>query len=166
MLSRRMVLAAGLAGAAIPAAALAHRGHAVLSVVVIDPLTGALTATHRFSAHDIEPGLVELAPHAHPSLDDPAALAAFVEHVRQRFRIDGEPLTFETSDLRGDDVALTYAGTVATPVSSVRIRADLLPQSGADEVAEVQVNVRLGRMTRTLVFLPGEGEKVAEFPGG
>lgn len=163
MASRRAVLIGALALAAGAGPALAHRGHSVLSVVVIDPASGELTATHRFSAHDVEPTLVELAPDANPSLDDPAALEAFIAHIGESFRVDGQPLAFLGSDLRGDDVALTYRGMVATPVRAVRIVADLLPETDAGEEPEVQVNVRVGRVTRTLVFLPGDGEKTATF---
>ncbi|MFN3808964.1 MAG: hypothetical protein ACK4SK_17500, partial [Asticcacaulis sp.] len=72
-----------LGGAALMLAspALAHRGHHTLSVVEI-AADGAVTVTHTLSAHDSEPELVELAPDAQPSVDDPDALKALEAHLR------------------------------------------------------------------------------------
>ena len=71
---KRALLVAALVGA-LASPALAHRGHAGLTVVEIDPASGAVSVVHRFAAHDVEPALVSIAPEAQPSLDDPRAVA-------------------------------------------------------------------------------------------
>lgn len=79
---RRLALPLALMLAAPTAA---HRGHASLAVVEIDAKSGAVTVTHRLTAHDVEPALVDIAPDAQPSLDDPDALAALIAHVGRTF---------------------------------------------------------------------------------
>ena len=143
-------------------AALAHRGHATLSVVVIDPATGEVTVTHRMAAHDAEPALAVIAPDEQPSLDDDIAMEAFVAHLETHFTVNGETLRFETREAEGDELALVFKGKVNTPVRAVVVEADLLPQVD-DSVPEFQVNVRVGKVTRTLLFRPGMGAQTAMF---
>ena len=149
-------LAAALSAAA-PAAA--HRGNATLSVVEIDAATGAVTVTHRAAAHDVEPALVDIAPGAQPSVDDPAALAALVAYAGRAFALwDGDrrvALTHTRTELAGDDVRLVYTGRLDPAARSVRVDSDLFEETHADQ--ENQVNVRRGRITRTAVFRPGQG---------
>lgn len=142
--------------------ALAHRGHATLSVVVIDPATGEMTVTHHMAAHDAEPALAVIAPDEQPSLDDDIAMEAFVAHIESRFRVNDETLMFETRSAEGDELTLVYRGKVKTPVRAVVVEADLLPQVDASE-PEFQVNVRVGKVTRTLLFRPGVGAQTAMF---
>ena len=141
-------------------AALAHRGHATLSVVVIDAASGEVTVTHRMAAHDAEPALAVLAPDEQPSLDNDAAMDAFVDHLQSHFTVDGQTLRYVTREAEGDDLTLVFKGRVKTPVKTVVIEADLLPQLDAD-IPEFQVNVRLGKVTRTLLFRPGVGAQTA-----
>ncbi|MCE3290708.1 MAG: hypothetical protein K0R83_2720 [Caulobacter sp.] len=143
-------------------AALAHRGHATLSVVVIDPATGEMTVTHQMAAHDAEPALAIIAPDEQPSLDDDIAIEAFVAHIENHFKVNDETLFFETRSAEGDELTLVYRGRVKTPVRAVVIEADLLPQVDAS-TPEFQVNVRVGKVTRTLLFHPGDGAKTAMF---
>jgi hypothetical protein len=141
---------------------LAHRGHSTLSVVVIDPATGEMTATHRMAAHDAEPALAEIAPDEQASLDNDVAMEAFVAHVESHFTVDGGTLTFVSRSAEGDDLTLVYRGRVKTPVKAVTVEADLLPRV-EDEEPEFQVNVRVGKVTRTLLFTPGTGPQTAVF---
>ena len=60
MLKRIVLTAALIAGMASPA--LAHRGHGGLTVIEIDPGSGAVSVSHRFAAHDVEPALPSIAP--------------------------------------------------------------------------------------------------------
>lgn len=143
-------------------AALAHRGHATLSVVVIDEATGEVTVTHRMAAHDAEPALAIIAPDEQPSLDNDIAMEAFVAHIENHFTVNGETLRFETREAEGDELALVFQGRVKTPVKSVVVEADLLPQVDTD-LPEFQVNVRVGKVTRTLLFRPGVGAQTAMF---
>lgn len=150
-----MLLLAG----ALAAPAQAHRGHASLSVVAIDA-KGAVTVTHRFAAHDVEPTLVAIAPDAQPSLDDAEALAALQAYVARRFIIDGVKLSIENSEMAGDDLTMTFTGRMA-PAKAVTVRAAFFGETYSDHSA--QVNIRQGGVTRTLWFSRGDGAKTARF---
>ncbi|MDB5469094.1 MAG: hypothetical protein JWR84_654 [Caulobacter sp.] len=143
-------------------AALAHRGHATLSVVVIDAATGEVTVTHRMAAHDAEPALAVIAPDEQPSLDDDIAMEAFVAYIENHFTVDGETLRFETREAEGDELTLVFKGRVKTPVKAVVIEADLLPEVDAS-TPEFQVNVHVAGVTRTLLFRPGAQAQTAMF---
>jgi hypothetical protein len=145
---------------------LAHRGHSGLTVVVIDA-AGAVSVTHRFAAHDVEPALVTVAPDAQPTLDDPAAVAALEEHLDRRFRleIDGERIDLDhaATDLAGDNIRVDYSGnrTPLRRVVSVRVDLDFFP--GVHDDQEQQVNVRWAGVTRTVVFRPGSTAQTVDF---
>jgi len=150
--------------------ALAHRGHAGLTVVEIDAASGAVTVVHRFAAHDVEPALVSIAPEAQPSLDDPRAVAALEAHLGQRFRldVDGARVALHRTDtaLAGDNIRVDFAGerpAAAAGAHSVRIDLDFFP--GVHDDQEQQVNVRIGGVTRTLVFRPGTPAQTLDFGG-
>ncbi|MBJ7483856.1 DUF6702 family protein [Brevundimonas sp.] len=153
-------MATALVAAALSFAgpAAAHRGHAGLTVVEIDPASGAVAVTHRFYAHDIEPTLTVLAPDEQPSLDDPEALAALNAHLAERFRIDidGARVSLHRTGetLAGDNVRIDFAGERAPgPVTEVRVDQDFFSDIYDD--MEMQVNVRVGGVTRTVLFRPG-----------
>jgi hypothetical protein len=146
---------------------VAHRGHGGLTVVVIDAETGAVSVTHRFAAHDVEPALVSVAPEAQPTLDDPAAIAALENHLDRRFRleVDGERIDLEhtATALAGDNIRIDYAGarTGVVDARSVRVDLDFFP--GVHDDQEQQVNVRLAGITRTVVFRPGSTAQTVDF---
>jgi hypothetical protein len=152
---RGLVIAAALLAAG-PAAA--HRGHAVLTVVEIDPATRVAVVTHRFAAHDVEPALVAIAPEAQPSLDDPAAVEALQDYVADRFEIGGEggraALSLQSFDAAGDEVTMVFQVALPADESVLVLDSNLLEETHAD--MENQVNVRMGGVTRTLVFRPGD----------
>jgi hypothetical protein len=160
-------LIAALAALAVFAGpAAAHRGHASMSVVVIDAATGAVTVTHRAAAHDVEPALVDLAPDAQPSLDDPDALAALVAHGRNAFILLDEagrrvPLAHTGTDLAGDDVRLSYSGRLPPAARVVIVDSNLFEVTHLDQ--ENQVNVRRAGVTQTAVFRPGDRPQRIEF---
>ncbi|MDQ3125305.1 MAG: hypothetical protein M3Q74_06825, partial [Pseudomonadota bacterium] len=110
----KRALLAALLVAALASPAVAHRGHAGLTVIEIDPASGAVSVVHRFSAHDVEPALVSIAPRAQPSLDDPRAVAELETHLRQRFRLDIDgaaiPVAHAATDLAGDNIRVEFAG--------------------------------------------------------
>lgn len=143
-------------------AALAHRGHATLSVVVVDPVSGEVTVTHRMAAHDAEPAMAVIAPDEQPSLDNEAAMQAFVAHIESHFTVNGETLRFEAREAEGDELTLVFKGRVKTPVRVVVIEAELLPEVTASP-PEFQVNVRMGKVTRTLLFRPGDQAQTVAF---
>ena len=148
--------------------ALAHRGHAGLTVVEIDAASGAVTVVHRFAAHDVEPALVSIAPEAQPSLDDPRAVAALEAHLGQRFRLDVDgarvALHRTATSLAGDNIRVDFAGDrPAGTARNVRIDLDFFP--GVHDDQEQQVNVRIDGVTRTVVFRPGGAAQTVEFGG-
>ena len=157
------VLAVLAALSASPAAA--HRGHSSLSVVVIDPRAGTVIVTHRMAAHDVEPALLDIAPKAQPSLDDPDALAALAAYGGRAFSVrdEGGPVTLTHSgtDLAGDDVRLTYTGRLGGLGQTVTVDSDLLETMHPDQ--ENQVNVRRAGVTRTVLFRPGDGPQPVDF---
>lgn len=152
---RAVLLAAGLLlGVASPAAA--HRGHAVLTVVELEPISGRATITHRFAAHDVEPALVTIAPAAQPTLDDPAAVDALGRYVGRAFRIGAAApvaLKLESYAAEGDDVLMTYAAVLPPGTTAVTVDSDLFEETHPD--MENQVNVRVRGVTRTLLFRRG-----------
>jgi hypothetical protein len=151
-LAAAILLALGLA-----APGHAHRGHASLAVVEIDAKSGAVTVTHRMQAHDVEPALVDIAPDAQPSLDDPDAVQALIAYVGQRFRISGVRLAPAGQKFAGDTVELRYIGRLKGKPKTLLIAGALFGETWDDHAT--QVNVRRSGVTRTLQFRPGDPEK-------
>lgn len=166
-MKRRAFLALSAAVAlALAGPAAAHKGHAGLTVVEIDPASGGVTVVHRFYAHDIEPAFATIAPDAQPSLDDPAAVKALEDHLQARFRLDvnGARVALHHTDtvLAGDNVRVEYAGQAGlTAVYNVRLDLDFFPDVYED--MEQQVNVRVAGVTRTVVFAPGSTAQTITF---
>ncbi|GLS01426.1 hypothetical protein GCM10007859_14400 [Brevundimonas denitrificans] len=164
---RRVLLAAALV-AALATPVSAHRGHAGLTVIEIDPASGSVSVVHRFSAHDVEPALVSIAPEAQPSLDDPRAVAELETHLRQRFRLDIDgaaiPVTHAATDLAGDNIRVEFAGETSDhSIAAVTVDLDFFP--GVHDDQEQQVNVRINGVTRTVVFRPGSAAQTVTFAG-
>lgn len=160
------VAAAALLGAT---PTLAHRGHGGLTVVVINAETGAVSVTHRFAAHDVEPALVTVAPDAQPTLDDPLAVAALEDHLARRFRleVDGTRVELDhaATDLAGDNIRIDYAGAGPSGVAVRAVRVDLDFFPGVHDDQEQQVNIRVSGVTRTVVFRPGSEAQTVTFSG-
>jgi hypothetical protein len=164
MLKRTILTAALIAGMASPA--LAHRGHGGLTVIEIDPGSGAVSVSHRFAAHDVEPALPTIAPEAQPSLDDPRAVADLEAHLGARFRVavDGTPVAVSHAGtvLAGDNVRVNFAGETADrEIAAVTVDLDFFP--GVHDDQEQQVNVRINGVTRTVVFRPGSEAQTVTF---
>ena len=164
MLKRTLLTAALIAALATPA--IAHRGHAGLTVIEIDPVSGAVSVTHRFAAHDVEPALPSIAPEAQPSLDDPRAVADLEAHLGARFRlsIDGAdvPVTHAGTALAADNIRVDFAGETADrDIEAVTVDLDFFP--GVHDDQEQQVNVRIDGVTRTVVFRPGSEAQTVSF---
>jgi hypothetical protein len=164
MLKRTLLSAALITALATPAAA--HRGHSGLTVIEIDPGSGAVSVTHRFAAHDVEPALPSIAPEAQPSLDDPRAVADLEAHLGARFRLalDGAVVPVSRTDtvLAGDNIRVEFGGeTTDREVHEVTVDLDFFP--GVHDDQEQQVNVRIGGVTRTVVFRPGSEAQTVRF---
>lgn len=163
----RTFLAGLVAGLVLATPVLAHRGHSGLTVIEVDPRTGAVTVSHRFAAHDVEPALVTVAPDAQPTLDDPDAVAALEEHLDRRFRleVDGARIDLDhaETDLAADNIRVDYAGSgpSGAAVRTVRVDLDFFP--GVHDDQEQQVNIRVAGVTRTVVFRPGSAAQSVTF---
>lgn len=162
----RRALALALAGLALAGPASAHRGHASLSVVEIDAATGAVTITHRLAAHDVEPALAGIAPDAQPSVDDPDAVRALEAYAGRAFKLwdaDGNPvaLVHKRTDLDGDDIEMTYTARLPAGATALTVDSDLFEAAHADQ--ENQVNVRRSKVTKTVVFRPGDAPQRVGF---
>lgn len=163
----RIFLAGLFAGLVLAAPVLAHRGHSGLTVIEVDPRTGAVAVSHRFAAHDVEPALVTVAPDAQPTLDDPDAVAALEEHLDRRFRLEVNGALVEldhaVTDLAADNIRVDYAGNgpSGAAVRTVRVDLDFFP--GVHDDQEQQVNIRVAGVTRTVVFRPGSAAQTVTF---
>ncbi|ESQ74036.1 DUF6702 family protein [Asticcacaulis sp. AC402] len=155
-----MLLLLAAAGLMAAGAAQAHRGHHTLSVVEIGD-SGEVTVTHTLSAHDTEPELVELAPDAAPSVDDPLALKALENHLSQAFTVNGQALEFISRDFQGDDLTFVYRGKLPSQPAVVTIGYGLFPAT--EHPPEGVVNVRAGGVTQTLHFEGGDAPKSVRF---
>ncbi|MDC7683899.1 hypothetical protein PQU92_11475 [Asticcacaulis sp. BYS171W] len=150
----------GCASLLLASPALAHRGHHTLTVVEIDA-TGKVTITHNLSAHDTEPELVELAPDAQPSVDDPDAFKALEAHLATAFKVNGQTFKPVSNDMAGDDIILVYGGKLPKAPKSVTIDYGLFPYSRQTGVG--LVNVRVRGVTKSLTFAHGSAPQTATF---
>lgn len=162
---RRPFLGFGLAGlglATLAPVAQAHRGHDAMSVVTLAE-DGAMTVSHRFEAHDLEPALAEIAPQAQASLDDPEAIEELKAYLLAHFSVsaDGQPvpLTIASVDIGVRDVRIDYSGTVPGKPTALELRSTILRDIYPRQVN--QVLVRRGQNAQTLRFAGGEAKVVA-----
>ena len=140
----------------------AHRGHDALSVVTLDA-AGGVTVSHRFEAHDLEPALAAIAPGAQASLDDPAAVAALVTYLGRRFTLASErgPIALRPGEIEigSSQVRIAFTGRAARPPARLAVTSRLLTDVYPRQVN--QVNVRFGKLVRTLVFKSDDAQTVS-----
>ncbi|HQS69036.1 MULTISPECIES: DUF6702 family protein [unclassified Novosphingobium] len=157
----KLLAAAVLAGALV-VPATAHRGHDAMSVVTLEP-GGALTVSHRFEAHDLEPALSRIAPEAQASLDDPEAIAALKAYLQRRFAVSAGgktvPLAFSTIEVGVRQVRVDYAGRVKGKPKALSVQTSVLRDVYPSQVNQVQV--RYGKVVRTLRFAGSEAQTVS-----
>jgi hypothetical protein len=78
--------------------------------------------------------------------------------------VDGAAVAVSRTDtvLAGDNVRVVFGGeTTDRDVHAVTVDLDFFP--GVHDDQEQQVNVRVGGVTRTVVFRPGSGEQTVTF---
>ena len=140
----------------------AHRGHDAMSVVTLGA-DGAVTVSHRFEAHDLEPALAEIAPQAQTSLDDPAAIAELKTYLLAHFSLsaDGTPvqLTVSSVEIGVRDVRVDYAGVIPGEPRALELRSTILRDIYPRQIN--QVIVRRGQNVQTLRFADGGAKVVA-----
>lgn len=164
-MSGRRLLSSALAlvaMATLAPLAQAHRGHDAMSVVTLGE-GGAVTVSHRFEAHDLEPALAEIAPEAQASLDDPEAIAELKTYLLAHFSISADgvsvPLSVASVEIGVRDVRVDYAGVVPGKPKALEVRSTILRDIYPRQVN--QVVVRRGQDVRTLRFAGGEAKVVA-----
>jgi hypothetical protein len=150
--SRRQALALIAAvGLAAAAPAIAHRGHDAISVVRIGA-DGAVTVSHRFEAHDLEPALPRLSDAVQASLDDPDAIAALEAHLARSFALlaDGKPiaLSHRRTEVTAAEVRVDYMGKLPRRARALTVRARVI--GALYPRAAHQVQVETPRTVRTL----------------
>lgn len=154
---RRLMLALAL----VAAPAAAHRGHDFLTIVTMAD-DGTVTVSHRFEAADIEPALATIAPDAQPSLDDPAAVSGLQAYLARRFSVSAGKgpiaLTPGKVDMDAQEVRVSFTGRVPAKTPALTIRSTVLDDVYPHQAN--QVNVRKGRIVRTLAITDGEPQTV------
>ncbi len=162
---RNRVVAASLALVAMASLAPqagAHRGHDAMSVVTLGE-NGAVSVSHRFEAHDLEPALAEIAPDAQASLDDPAAIEELKTYLLAHFSMSADgvavPLAIASVEIGVRDVRVDYAGAVPGAPKALELRSTILRDIYPRQVN--QVIVRRGQNVQTLRFSGGEAKVVA-----
>lgn len=157
-----MLMAAALAGVSLSTQAAAHRGHDAMSVVTLGP-DGAVTVSHRFEAHDLEPALAEIAPDAQTSLDDPQAVEELKTYLLAHFTMSADgvavPLTIASVDIGVRDVRVDYTGTVQGKPKAVALKSTILRDIYPRQVN--QAIVRRGQYVQTVQFSGDEVKTVA-----
>lgn len=157
----KLLAAMALAGV-VAAPAAAHRGHDAMSVVTLEP-GGALTVSHRFEAHDLEPALSRIAPDAQASLDDPEAIAALKAYLQRRFAVSAGgkpvPLEFSAIEVGVRQVRVDYAGRVKGKPKALSVQTAVLRDVYPKQVNQVQI--RYGKVVRTLRFAGTEAQTVS-----
>ncbi len=141
---------------------MAHRGHDAMSVMTLGA-DGALTVSHRFEAHDLEPALASIAPDAQASLDDPEAIAALKAYLQSRFAVHAGgkpvPLAFSAIEAGVRQVRVDYAGRVEGKPKALEVQSTILRDVYPKQVN--QVMFRTGKIVRTLRFAGSEAYQVA-----
>lgn len=155
---RRWIL--GLALLAAPASA--HRGHDALTVVTLGA-ANAVTVSHRFEAHDIEPALGAIAPDAQASLDDPDAVRALVAYLGRRFVLSDAKgavaLTPGKVDVDAQEVRVAFTGHVRPGTKALTVRSSVLRDVYPRQVN--QIEIRRGRTVRTIVVRDSAAHRVS-----
>ncbi|MFD1788955.1 DUF6702 family protein [Sphingomonas floccifaciens] len=151
-----------LALALVTAPAGAHRGHDALTVVTLGA-GNTVTVSHRFEAHDIEPALSSIAPDAQASLDDPDAVRALVAYLGRRFVLSDAKgavvLTPGKVDIDAQEVRVAFSGRVRPGTKILTVRSSVLRDVYPRQTN--QVEVRRGKVVRTIVVSDGAAHRVA-----
>ncbi|MDM7954808.1 DUF6702 family protein [Blastomonas sp.] len=164
MIARRCfgLALAALGLAMFPPLAHAHRGHDAMTVLTLAE-DGAMTVSHRFEAHDLEPALAEIAPQAQASLDDPEAIEELKTYLLAHFSVSAGgtpvPLAIASVEIGVRDVRIDYSGTVPGNPAALELRSTILRDIYPRQVN--QVLVRRGSNVQTLRFAGSEAKVVA-----
>ena len=163
-LHRRRLLCAGVFALAWIKAAQAHRGHQTLSLVDVDA-RGEVRITHTLTAHDTEPELVRLAPAANPSVDDPDALQALLDHLAGGFTVNGSRAELLSYNLGSDMLTFVHRARIALAGKGLpqRFTIDYRLFAGSYSAPVGLVQVRYRGATKSLQCVPGSVPQSVDF---
>ena len=156
--SRRDVLCGGLALAALPSVALAHRQKRTETLV---EWTGeGFAITHTFHRHDAEVALSRAGYIDTPEIESLRSRALMAIHVEETFGLIGVPLTTLGAEATGNQLFVYQEAAMAELPEALSVDARMLRGLYADQVNAV--NVKVGREVRSVDFEGDDGVKVVE----
>ena len=163
-LHRRRLVCAGVLAFAWVKAARAHRGHQTLSLVDVDA-RGEVRITHTLTAHNTEPELARLAPAANPSVDDPDALKALLDHLAGGFTVNGSKADLLSYYLGSDTLTFVYRARIALAGKGLpqRFTIDYKLFAGSYSAPVGLVQVRYRGATKSLQCVPGAAPLSVDF---
>ena len=144
----------------------AHRGHQGVCLVVIDEKTRDVRIAHVFSAHDLEPELVTIAPQAQPSVDDPDALKALIDHMATRFSVNRQSSKPLGHEFEADQLRFTYGLKLKSVRGPIKIAYDLFPYSTRHVTTRITIRfvpIKGPPVVKSLTFQPGDSPKSVVF---
>jgi hypothetical protein len=163
-----IALAAALVFAvALAPGAAAHKFHASLAEVELNGETGRLEISMRLFADDLERALERRAG-KRVRLDATREVGPVVlEYLRDSFVVrdaegDAVELAWVGMEARVDEVWVFVEAAAPRGVQGARIADRVFFELFSDQVNTV--NVKSGAARTSLVFTPGDGEKVVELP--
>lgn len=161
---RLRTLLASLAGLLIVAApALAHRVHAGVTEIAVNPRTGEMEIVHRVYAHDLMTALDRTEAEAYSFLDTPAGLDTVGAYARGRFRMaDGEGSLFDLdyvgAEVDGEFAWIYFVAPEPARADAFIVDNDLLADAFDDQV--MMTNLHFGSDVRTAMHGPGRRSPV------
>lgn len=161
---RLRTLFAALAGAAFLAApALAHRTHAGVTEITVNPRTGELEIMHRVYAHDLMDAMGRDDVAEADFFASEEGLAEVGEHVAGQFRIgasDGRLYApgYVGAELDGEFAWVYYAMPAPDDVSGFLVDNDILSEHFDDQI--MMTNFRINSLVRTAMQGPGQRDPV------
>lgn len=156
--------AMGLAGMLLLAApASAHRVHAGVTEIAVNPRTGELEVMHRVFAHDLLEALGRDDVEAGEFLATSDGLETVGEYVAERFRMaDGEgqllELSYVGAEMDGEFAWIYFAAPEPPVHDAFIVDNDLLADAFDDQV--MMTNLRFDSHVRTAMQGPGRRDPV------
>lgn len=160
MLRSACVLIAGLALMAGPGsgAAWAHREHAGLTEVTVNPNTGEMEVVHRLFVHDLMEALGRDDQETADYVGSPEGLAEIRDYAARQFRLgegDGRliPLDYVGAEVDGEFTWIYFVGDPPSAEGGFLVDNDLLADHLDDQV--MLTNLRFDSRVRTVLQGPG-----------
>ena len=172
MIRLLIVAVAFLATSLLSSIALAHAQKAALTEVLFNARSGNIEVAHRFALHDAEQAVRDELKIDGNLATSPDAQASFATYVAERFSLatqDGVtlPLTVLGTQLDGgylwvyQEVPYQTEGVKADTWKVLRVRNYVLRDIWPDQTNTV--NVKRGKMIRTVVFSEFSDEHIVDF---